>query len=78
MKKLILITGILGLLGCSPGNYYKSSPYHLKAFPELPKYSTEFYQVIPREDQELMSQREWRIQEWKLDAQKLEKLHNTK
>jgi hypothetical protein len=74
----LLIIGIVcatALLSCASVNLSKSqTPYHLGAFPDAPKYSNQFYQTISVEDKELMSQREWRLHEWKRDAQRLEKL----
>lgn len=65
----------LSLTSCAPGNLVKPV-YHLGTFPAVPKYSKEFYQVVPKDDKALMVEREYKLLEWKQDAQRLETLYN--
>jgi hypothetical protein len=62
-------------LSCGTSNLPKPV-YHLEPFPAIPKYSKEFYQVIPKTDKELMVEREYKLYQWKADAQRLETLYN--
>lgn len=73
-KKLIIIISLLSLFGC--GTRTPSGIYSLKSWPSLPKYSTSFYTNMTVEDRELMDQREWKLNEFRLDAKKLETMHN--
>jgi hypothetical protein len=50
--------------------------YHLGEFPAIPKYSKEFYQGVPKDDKALMVEREYKLYQWKADAQRLESLYN--
>ena len=50
--------------------------YHLSEFPAVPKYSKEFYHLVPVGDKELMVEREYKLYQWKEDAKRLEALYN--
>jgi hypothetical protein len=50
--------------------------YHLMSFPTVPKYSDDFYKVIPRSDQDLMLKREYELLKFKQEAQRLEREYN--
>ena len=73
--KVLLYCSLIFLFGCS-GSRTPSGSYHLKPWPSLPKYSNSFYTSMSIEDREMMDQREWKLNEFKSDAQKLETMHN--
>jgi hypothetical protein len=75
--KLVGVLMLLSLLsmGCGISNSPKPN-YHLGPFPSVPKYSKQFYQVVPESDKKLIVEREYLLEAWKGDALRLESLYN--